>query len=155
MPRTGHSQAGWPICRVGRCLLLLPEMARSFSSCPKHSHPSQTASKSVSWSGSLYEHPLGIYAWEAGVGSFVLQLEQEPDLLPSIHLFICCLIDWFVDSFIHSFFSNYVQNIVQETDRREPLGFWPRVQPGRMRCLTFACTDSEALGSFPPFSEAA
>lgn len=70
---------------------------------------------------------------------------------------MCCLIDWFIGLFIHSFLSSYVQNIVQETGE-SCLGFWPRVQPGRMRCLTFispTCTDSEGLGSFPPFSEAA
>lgn len=118
-PPRATVRQGWPTCRVGGCLLLLPETARSFSSCPKPSHPSQTASKSVPWSGSLYEHPLGIYAQDAAVGSFVLQLGQGPDLLSSIRLFICCLIDWFISSFIHSFFNNYVQNIVKEADRRQ------------------------------------
>ena len=73
-------------------------------------------------------------------------------------MFICCLLDWFISSFIHSFFNNYVQNIVLEAGRRQLLGFFPRVQPGGMRSLTFsspACTDGEALEPLPPFSEAA
>ena len=51
-----------------------------------------------------------------------------------------------------------MQNIVLEAGRRQLLGFFPRVQPGGMRSLTFSsptCTDGEALEPLPPFSEAA